>query len=152
MVEDEKIWTVQLGADHVAYPAVHFRRGQAHMSSYTVLLVDIKRFMVCFERDDLTLEHASLWSEEARRGVREFLDPNPDLGRPPEMPVVGLRFKTRIQRRCWGLFPSRDVMVPVVSFQNGRHRARYVEYAGALTMPVEVHDSEAESLRNYCGA
>jgi len=40
----------------------------------------------------------------------------------------------------------------VVAFRNGQHRARYLAWAGALWLPVEVHEREAALLRELCGA
>jgi hypothetical protein len=40
----------------------------------------------------------------------------------------------------------------VVSFRNGQHRARYLAFAGAVSFPVEVHETEAALLERYCGA
>lgn len=39
----------------------------------------------------------------------------------------------------------------VVTFRNGQHRARYLAFAGATSLPVEVHETEAALLERYCG-
>jgi hypothetical protein len=92
------------------------------------------------------LKAVSDWHAGKVKGIREFLDP--DNPRVPEMPYVTISV-----RRTPGLLGllgmSRE---GVVAFRNGQHRARYLAHAGALCLPVEVHEREAQLLREMCAA
>jgi len=144
-----KIWRVQLDSSHTPYVHVDFKRSHEHASGYTVVTVDMERFMVCFERDQLVVGRPNEWSESKREGIRQFLDPKEGAC---DMPVIGFSIRTRQYRRFLGLIANRIEKLPVAGFTNGRHRARYLQHAGAKVMPVEVHESEAVLLRQHCGA
>ena len=143
------IWQVRLGANHTPYAHVEFKRSRDHGDGYTVVTVDVDRFMTCFERDKLVIPLPTEWKEGKLEGIRGFLDPK---GGACDMPVVGFSVRTVEHRRLWGLIDPRIERVPVAGFTNGRHRARYLQYAGATIMPVEVHETEAVLLRKHCGA
>ncbi|MXI45787.1 hypothetical protein GRW89_04620 [Pseudomonas moraviensis] len=38
-----------------------------------------------------------------------------------------------------------------VGYTNGRHRTRYLYFAGAKKMPVMCHKDQAADLEQYCG-
>lgn len=143
------IWQVRLGANHTPYAHVDFKRSHDHVDGYTVVTVDVHRFMVCFERDKFVIPRPIEWETGKLEGVRDFLDPK---GGACDMPVIGFALRTVKHLRLWGLLAPTIEEVPVAGFTNGRHRARYLQYAGAATMPVEVHESEAMLLRKHCGA
>ncbi|MGP8431808.1 plasmid fertility inhibition factor family protein [Paraburkholderia fungorum] len=142
-------WRVHLGVTHTPYAYVEFKRSHEHAAGYTVVLVDVERLMGCFERDQLVIGRPTEWTETKREGIRQFLDPKEGAC---EMPVVGFSIRTRTHRRLLGFATPRIEKVPVAGFTNGRHRARYLQYAGAKVMPVEVHETEAALLREHCGA
>jgi len=144
-----KIWQVQLGANHTPYAHVDFKRSRDHVDGYTVVTVDVDRFMTCFERDTLAIQRSTNWTQEKFECIRDFLDPK---GGACDMPVIGFSMRTVEHRRLWGFLSPRIEMVLVAGFTNGRHRARYLQYAGATIMPVEVHESQAVLLRKHCGA
>ena len=113
-----------------------------------MVLVDVKKLLECADRDDTdyVLKSVNDWHAGKVKGIREFLDP--DNPRVPEMPYV-----TISARRAHGLLGLLGVnRNGVVAFRNGQHRARYLAHAGALCMPVEVHEREAELLRQMCAA
>ncbi|CAB3796723.1 plasmid fertility inhibition factor family protein [Pararobbsia alpina] len=145
--DESDIWTVAL-TDHAAFSFVRLKRvftlpGSRHV----VVLVDAKALLACADRDptDYVLPAVPYWPPGKVKGLREFLEPG--QARMPEMPYV--LFSTRRTPGFVGLLGlSHD---GVVSFRNGQHRARYMAYAGAECFPVEVHETEAEALRKYCG-
>lgn len=141
------IWTVPL-PDHPAFASVRLKRiFSLPDSRHVVVLVDAKALLACADRDptDYVLPAPQYWQPGKVKGLREFLEPG--QSRVPEMPYV--LFSTRRTNGFVGLLGlARE---GVVSFRNGQHRARYMAYAGALCFPVEVHETEAESLRKYCG-
>lgn len=134
------IWQVRLGANHTPFAHVDFKRSHDHVDGYTVVTVDAARFMVCFERDKLVIPRPTEWKKGKLEGIRDFLDPK---GGACDMPVIGFSLRTVEHRRLCGFLAPRIETVPIAGFTNGRHRARYLQYAGAAIMPVEVHESEA---------
>lgn len=116
-------------------------------SRHKVVVVDLKRLLTCADRDttDYVLGAVQYWPPGKVRGIREFLDPSQQ--RIPEMPYVTFR-----NRRCRTLLGLLGIdREGVVSFRNGQHRARYLAFAGATCLPVEVHETEADILQRYCG-
>jgi hypothetical protein len=145
--DESGIWTVEL-VDHEAFSSVQLKRVFSLPDSrHVVVLVDAKALLRCADRDptDYVLPAVPYWPSGKVKGLREFLEPGQT--RIPEMPYV--LFSTRRSPGLGGLVGlSRE---GVVSFRNGQHRARYLGFAGASCFPVEVHETEAESLRKYCG-
>lgn len=144
----EPVWIVPLPEhgwyDHVRLKRVFGAAGTRHQ----VVLVDMRRLLVCADRDntDYVLKPVNEWHSGKVRGIREFLDPENE--RIPEMPYV-----TVTKRRTPGLFGWLGLdHEGVVAFRNGQHRTRYLAEAGARWMPVEVHEREAVLLREVCGA
>jgi hypothetical protein len=142
------VWLIPLPG-HPAYDHVRLRRVfVADGTRHEVVLVDVRRFLMCADRDqtDYVLKPVNEWHAGKVRGIREFLDP--DNARIPEMPYV-----TVTTRRAPGLLGFFGIEKEgVVAFRNGQHRARYLAEAGARWFPVEVHEREAALLREYCGA
>jgi hypothetical protein len=147
-VPDESgIWTVAL-TGHAAFSSIRLKRVFTLPDSrHVVVLVDARALLACADRDptDYVLPAVPYWPPGKVKGLREFLEPG--QARMPEMPYV--LFSTRRAPGLVGLLGlSRD---GVVSFRNGQHRARYMAHAGAACFPVEVHETEAEALRKFCG-
>jgi hypothetical protein len=145
--DESGIWTVPLSG-HAAFSSVQIKRVFTLPDSrHVVVLVDARALLACADRDptDYVLPAVPYWPPGKVRGLREFLEPG--QARIPEMPYV--LFSTRRTPGLVGLLGlSRE---GVVSFRNGQHRARYLAHAGAACFPVEVHETEAEALRKYCG-
>lgn len=142
------LWIVPLpahsGYDHVRFSRVFAADGTRH----EVVIVDVRKLLQCADRDetDYVLKPVGEWHAGKVRGIREFLDPGNQ--RVPQMPYV-----TVSTRRAPGLAGwLRLAREGVVAFRNGQHRARYLAWAGALWLPVEVHEREAPLLREWCGA
>ena len=144
----EAVWIVRL-QDHPQYDFVRLKRVFNDFGSrHQVMLVDVQRLLECADRDDTdyVLKAVDDWHAGKVRGIREFLDP--DNPRVPEMPYVTISV-----RRSPGLLGLLGVnREGVVAFRNGQHRARYLAHAGALCLPVEVHEREAQLLREMCAA
>ncbi|WP_373322091.1 plasmid fertility inhibition factor family protein [Paraburkholderia adhaesiva] len=140
-------WIVQLPGhrayDHVRLKRVFTTDGTRH----EVVLVDLHRLLECADRDDTdyVLRPVDDWHAGKVRGIREFLDPENE--RVPQMPYVTISTRRAAGVAGWlGL-----AHVGVVAFRNGQHRARYLAWAGATVLPVEVHEREAPLLRELCG-
>ncbi|MDR3101247.1 MAG: hypothetical protein LBV73_29805 [Paraburkholderia sp.] len=130
--------------DHVRFKRVFATDGTRH----EVVSVDLHKLLACADRDDTdyVLKPVDDWHAGKVRGIREFLDPRNE--RVPQMPYV-----TIMTRRAAGLAGWLGLVHEgVVAFRNGQHRARYLAWAGATWLPVEVHEREAPLLRELCGA
>lgn len=140
-------WIVPI-PNHSPYSFTRMKCGyDAPDSRHKVVVIDLARLLACADRDttDYVLGSAQYWHPGKVRGIREFLAPTEV--RIPEMPYV--TFRTRRTRTLSGLIGiSRE---GVVSFRNGQHRARYLAFAGARSLPVEAHETEAEMLARFCG-
>ncbi|MGT2457656.1 plasmid fertility inhibition factor family protein [Cupriavidus basilensis] len=143
------VWTVPLGANHAPYPLMKLKRRFAGLDDHTVVVVDTAKLMEAFARDTLTIPPATQWPADKLAHHCAFLNPVNGI---PEMPILYCEETTTTRRVWWGLFGTKTQTVPVVGFTNGRHRARYLEFAGAAQMPVETLLSNAALLRHYCGA
>lgn len=141
------VWIVQLPG-HAPYAYTHLKRVFASDDSrHRVVTIDLKKLLTCADRDttDYVLPSVQYWTPGKAAGIREFLDPGQD--RIPDMPFITFReTRTRTLLGIPGLSK-----VGVASFRNGQHRARYLAYAGATTIPVEIHETEADLLVRYCG-
>lgn len=140
-------WSVPLPASHAPYRFVQLKRRFPTLAEYRVVVVDVAAFMNCYSRDQpgYVIPTVENWPDDKSCGLRKFLDPN-DAGI-PEMAVVSFELATR--KRWLGLFG--EVTEGVISFINGRHRSRYLQFAGAKCFPVETHASSADGLLKYCG-
>ncbi|MBR8312126.1 hypothetical protein KDW36_02805 [Burkholderia dolosa] len=141
------VWIVELpGHPHYAYTRLK-RVFSSDDSRHRVVTVDVKKLLVCADRDmtDYVLPSVEYWAPGKAAGIRAFLAP--DQPRIPDMPFITFReTRTRTLLGIPGLSK-----VGVASFRNGQHRARYLAHAGATSLPVEVHETEADLLARYCG-
>lgn len=141
------VWIIQLPG-HPAYAYTHLKRVFASDDSrHRVVTVDLTKLLACADRDttDYVLPSVQYWAPGKAAGIRDFLDPA--KARIPDMPFITFR-ETRT-RTLLGL-PGLS-KVGIASFRNGQHRARYLAFAGATSLPVEVHETEADLLVRYCG-
>ncbi|WP_043202549.1 plasmid fertility inhibition factor family protein [Paraburkholderia acidipaludis] len=142
------LWIVPLSGhpayDHVRLTRVFTTDGTRH----EVVIVDLHKLLACADRDDTdyVLRPVDDWHAGKVRGIRDFL--NPGSERVPQMPYVTISTRRAPGVAGW-LGIARE---GVVGFRNGQHRARYLAWAGALWLPVEVHEREASLLRQLCGA
>jgi hypothetical protein len=142
-------WPVELDHRHPGYQRLELKRRHPTGLDYKVVIVRTERLLELWSRDGtFFLPPVPEWKEEKRNGIRAFLDPA-DPGT-AEMPVVSMRSQTV---RRWGWWPPffTHVEEPVLTFTNGRHRARYLAYAGAQTIPVEVTARSAPLVEAHCG-
>ncbi|KWF57920.1 plasmid fertility inhibition factor family protein [Burkholderia pseudomultivorans] len=141
------VWIIQLPG-HAPYTYTHLKRVFASDDSrHRVVIVDVTRLLACADRDttDYVLPSVQYWARGKAVGIRGFLDP--EQARIPDMPFITFReARTRMLLGIPGLSK-----IGVASFRNGQHRARYLAYAGATTLPVEIHETEADLLARYCG-
>ncbi|SPZ02576.1 Uncharacterised protein [Pseudomonas luteola] len=153
------VWHVPLSANHPEYQSVGLRR-RHNDDSHTVIIVDVKR-LIEYSDNDLPCyvkEPVEQWSEHDKQGVFDFLKPPTARQTYIEMPIVAFGTRTRYFRvPRFKIFQeifqkTESEEVNYVSYVNGRHRTRYLAYAGAIQMPVMCSIKVAESLRLHCGA
>ncbi|HTH59682.1 MAG TPA: hypothetical protein VL689_05950 [Paraburkholderia sp.] len=141
------LWIVPL-PDHPSYDHVRLSRVFAcDGTRHEVVIVDVRKLLLCADRDetDYVLKPVDEWHAGKVRGIREFLDP--DNERVPQMPYVAVSTRRSPGMAGWLRLSHEGV----VAFRNGQHRARYLAWAGALWLPVEVAEREAPLLRELCG-
>lgn len=149
-------WMVKLRDSHPGYTEVRLKRSLPENNKYTVVIVDADRLLACYSNEILSyvLPPVDQWPSGKEKGIREFLNPSTGTAEMPRVSFV-IKKKETLRKRLWGLLKPVVESVteePVLSFTNGRHRAVYMAYAGALRFPVEIHVNEAELLRQYCGS
>lgn len=152
----QNIWMVKLRDSHPEYTEVRLKRSLPENDKYTVVIVDADRLLACYSNEipSYVLPPVHQWPSGKEKGIREFLNPSTGTAEMPRVSFV-IKRKETLRKHLWGLLKPvvENVTVePVLSFTNGRHRAVYMAYAGALYFPVEIHISEAELLRQYCGS
>jgi hypothetical protein len=142
------LWIVPLST-HLAYDHVRLKRVfTTDGTRHEVVIVDLHKLLLCADRDDTdyVLRPVDDWHAGKVRGIRDFLDPENE--RVPQMPYVTISTRRAPGMAGW----LRLAHEGVVAFRNGQHRARYLAWAGAAWLPVEVHEREAPLLRELCGA
>lgn len=150
IVEENGVWSVPLGQTHEAYRYVRLYRRFAGLSTFTVVIVDAQKFLRLFENDaGFVIPPARTWDKERLALHRDKLSPYGRSGS-VEMPIAEIETREVLRSRFLGLWKKmREEQI--VSFTNGRHRARYLEYAGALAFPVEVDIRNAPMMLEHCG-
>lgn len=143
----ERVYKVQLSSAHSEYQSLYFFAEHYAVPSVSVVWVDTRRFMECFshEQHGFYLPPVAQWSIEDQNGIREYL--NPVSGAVP-MPYVAFDIHN-VSVGCWPFRKKRPLGVAM--FNNGRHRARYIEHAGAGSFPVEVACKDVAALIAWCG-
>ena len=139
------VWIVPLADHHQFYRFVELKRDLPNHPDYTVVIVNTKKFIECFENGSPTflVPPVVAWTTRKRNGLRTFLDPATG---PPNMPRAHIQIA--LQPRLFGI--RKPLEVAIVSFTNGRHRTRYLDDAGAICIPIEVHLSMVRLFSTYC--
>ncbi|WP_267095266.1 plasmid fertility inhibition factor family protein [Xanthomonas sacchari] len=109
--------------------------------------MDTQKFIALYENNYDSLKPISPvneWPADRVSGLSGFLAPSVQH---PEMPLVS--FEVRVERTWRSLWIEKQL--PVLTFGNGRHRVRYLQYAGAPCFPVEVRAAGASLLAEWCG-
>ncbi len=150
MVADNR-WAITLGEVHAPYPQVVMHRGFLAVADYTMVIVDTVKFIECCNNDGRWIEPANQWERSRLHKHRDNLNPTIARGGSLKMPVVGIYPKKYFVSKWWGWSGSWEDR-HAIRFTNGRHRTRYLEFAGAKAFPVEVELSQAQLLRETCGA
>ena len=142
------IWSVPLDDARSPYPFARMHRRYATLPYYAVAVVDTAKFMACFDNEDpnFWVPPAAQWGVTQLDRHRNRLAPGTATA---EIPIVHTEEQPTIRRRFFGLFKRVHIML-VLSFTNVRHRARYLEFARAQTIPVVIELVPRETQLPYC--
>ncbi|MGN9402931.1 plasmid fertility inhibition factor family protein [Pseudomonas syringae] len=153
MLYDDELFQVKLDDHHPEYQYVTFKRSSGH-ENYEVVEVDTEKLIYYSDQDleGYVLAPVEQWRKDKREGIFKFLAPPGPRERIPEMPVICFRVRKTVRCvRKWFLFKKYIVSNQrYIGYTNGRHRARYLHYAGAKRIPVMCHVTEVSALRTYC--
>lgn len=141
-------WVVPIPG-HRPYEHVCLRRVfAADDNSHVVVLVNLQTLLSCAGRDGTAygLESVEDWDCKTADGMREFLNPQNEYV--PCMPYVNLTRRRNSGLAGWLGLASTDIVV----FRVGQRRSRYLAWAGAAWLPVEVRVQDTPLLRRLCGA
>ena len=145
-------WKVSLGDFHPEYRTVLLRRPDAEYKDYEVVMVDSSKLMAFTENGphSMVIAPVAQWTPKKRNVIFSFLRPP---GSVPMPKVSFIKQDAFIKVRKWFVFTSnRPTTQYLVSYAEGRHRARYLHDAGATCFPVLCHKSEAAALIRHCGS
>lgn len=151
---NNQIWKVTLSANHDGFNYVVFKKPDCY-TNYTVIEVDMDKFIFyCEQNNDIKMAPpVNLWDINKVEGVRDFLSPPKKNEYYPEMPIVSfnMRYKITVERKL--LFFRKEVktLEKFVGFTNGRHRTRYLQFAGAKKMWVLCSNIYCDDLEEHCG-
>lgn len=149
-----EVWAVKLSNPDLPYDYTHIHRRYAKFPDYEVVIVDTIKFIELVENAP-SLVIPKITAETANDyfrlpGLIAFMNTTTIEGT-PEMPVVSVMFRRNVKKYFFGLLEKDMGQLAYISFENGRHRTRFFEWAGAQSFPVEVPRSAAQTLRELCG-
>lgn len=153
MSPDDELFQVKLDDHHPNYQSITLRRRPGY-EHYEVVEVDMGK-LIHYSNHDLegyVLAPFEEWRKDKREGIFRFLAPPGPREQPVEMPVISFRERKIFQRERKWIFFEKDVMriQRYIGYTDGRHRTRYMYFAGAKRIPVMCHTTEVEALRAYC--
>ena len=153
MSPDDELFHVQLDDHHPTYQSVALRRRPGY-EHYEVVEVDMAK-LIHYSNYDLegyVLAPVEQWRKDKREGIFRFLAPPGAREQAVEMPVISFRERKVFQRERKWLFFEKDVVHTqrYIGYTNGRHRTRYLYFAGAKRLPVKCHTTEVAALKTHC--
>lgn len=153
MSQDDELWHVQLDSAHPDYQSVALRRRPGH-TNYEVVEVDAEK-LIHYSNQDIrgyVIAPVEYWQPDKRQGIFNFLAPPGPREQPVEMPVISFNERDVFHyERKWLFFKKAvQLRLKYIGYTNGRHRSRYLYYAGAKRIPVMCHISEVDALKAHC--
>jgi len=155
MLSNTNLYDVMLSDAHPGYHQVRLRRRPGY-ENHVVIFVDIHKLIHFSDQhlhSNYVVPPAKDWSELKRQEVAKFLAPPGPKERHVEMPFVSFN-EMQVQFRVpfMKVFShKRERLVRWVGYTLGRHRTRYLHFAGASVIPVMCLQSEAQTLQHHCG-
>lgn len=152
---NNELFDVRLSGTHPGYQTVNLcrRPGKDH---YVVVIVDLQKLILYSDQhlhSSFVIPPAENWTNEERKRMFDFLAPPSPEERHVEMPIVSFNEVQVLFREPVLKFFSRrrERLLRYVGYTNGRHRTRYLHFAGALAIPVMCHESQSQLIQRYCG-
>lgn len=159
-MSNEKKWKVELSPDHPSYQRVFLNRPSDIGEGYSVVMACMKKLMHYTEKGprEFIVPPVEQWSEGKKNGLFHFLEPIQAQGVLDEMtavpmPVISFNLRSTVEtKRKWLFFDEQKLVdVSCVEYVNGRHRARYLSFAGAKSIPVLCDDASLKDFIEHCG-
>lgn len=162
----QNLWQVDFPMQGLGFSHVWLRRETYENFPYEllrpecrVIIVDLSKFIAMIENNDpeYVVSEFNTWAAEKQLGIIEFMRPNEISDFQGNgsvlMPVVGHHHRKEIDPMPWWKFrsPRLTRTIEYASFANGRHRTRFLQYAGAADMPIEVDPSSVDWYMRTCG-
>lgn len=149
------LYHVKLSDAHPGYQQVSLRRRPGY-ENHVVVFVDIHKLIHYSDQHlhpNLVVSSAEEWSEAKRQEVAAFLAPPGPTERHVEMPFVSFNeMQVQVRVPFVKVFKrNRERLVRWIGYTHGRHRTRYLQFAGASVIPVMCLHSEAQAIQHYCG-
>ena len=156
-----QIFTVSLQPGLLPFSEVHFRRRNGEVKNYDVIHVDAQKFLHFFEiAEGYFVPHFSKFHPSYQEDMLRYMSQNQHSDFLPDMPMlrISMEHRTFYPRyfhsffKYFGLF-GKSQLVPIFQFVNGRHRTRFLQFAGAKSFYVEVanNDSSSDLMKSFCG-
>ncbi|MBD8710112.1 hypothetical protein IFT47_26100 [Pseudomonas sp. CFBP 13711] len=149
------LYEVSLSGDHPGYQSVSLRCRPGY-DNHVVVMVDVQKLIHYsdqHEHQSFVVSPVEEWDQDKRQGIFEFLAPPSPKERHVEMPIVSFNeVKEESEQPILKILGRRSERVSRwVGYTNGRHRTRYLHFAGAQEMPVMCHKDQVALLEQYCG-
>lgn len=153
MSQDDELWHVRLDGAHPDYQSVSLRRRPGY-ANYEVVEVDTEK-LIHYSNQDIrgyVIAPVEDWRPDKRQGIFNFLAPPGPREQPVEMPVISFNERDVIHyERKWLFFKKAvPLRLKYIGYTNGRHRSRYLYFAGAKRIPVMCHISQVDALKAHC--
>jgi hypothetical protein len=149
------LYEVMLSADHPGYQSVSLRR-RLGKDNYEVVMVNVQKLIHYSDQNEkpsFVVSPVEEWAPDKRQGMFEFLAPPGPMEQHVEMPVVSFNeAREEGKEPILGIFGGKpERVLRWVGYTNGRHRTRYLHFAGAQEMPVMCHKDQVAGLQQHCG-
>lgn len=149
----KKTYCVQLFRNDLPYQSVTFVEPSGY-NNYIAVEVAMDKFIYYCEQASgvAIVPKVEQWSDEKRKGIQEFLSPSQQGSSYPELPIISFNVINRAYREKRFLLFSKTRVVTekYISFTNGRHRSRFLEFAGAKKIWVYCYKEYVADLLSHC--
>lgn len=156
-----QIFTVSLAPSFLPFSEVHFRRRNGEVPNYDVVHVDAQKFLYFFEiAEGNFVPTFDKFKDKDKENMLRYLSRPQNHWDLPDMPMLRISMESRkfYPKIFHSFFKSLDLfgrsqLVPIFQFVNGRHRTRFLQFAGAKSFYVEVAntDSSSKLMQTFCG-
>ncbi|EHK54748.1 plasmid fertility inhibition factor family protein [Allomesorhizobium alhagi] len=147
MPENNEIYVIR--CPELNNQVAHFQKDR--LCDWPIVWVDLPRLIQVWEQSPraLLLPQARTWEVRKYQIYREGLESTIIPFTTINVQTYGTQIgRLTVPRISYG-WDNHDQAI-TVGFVNGRHRTRMLEDVGVRTIPVQIHEREAEELRRTC--